>query len=390
MANTRAMTYSDNDTLDVLDALEVVKASKIKKTVIPTKEFNNTINKMLHELQSTTLKDFDAKKGELIDYALHNYYKVDKKTITFEQFMSSLRLYISRLKKQAPRRSLEERKEEAVKRLRVLLSKLENAQNEYEFGITENQICNIVDNFKNPEKSERIRTQLQELRNDWEHKRLKDNEERWKEIDGFEGEYAVSSKGRVKNLKTGKIVGDNDNGHGYRFVVLKGKTYYIHRLVALAFLDNPKNLPQVDHIDEVKTNNDVSNLRWVSASQNQRHSSHKRSCKIKQLTKDGKLIKIWDSFKEIEDKLGYFGNSIRNACRGKQRYAYGYRWKYSDPSQQHKFNRPVVVHKGDKYIGTFANAVKASDALGLSYMSVYHCLQGRLKSNKGYTFTYAE
>lgn len=390
MANTRTMTYSDSDTLDVLDALEVVRASKAKKTVIPINEFNNTINKMLHELQNTTLKDFDTKKGELIDYALHNYYKVDKKTVAFEQFMSNLRLYISKLKKQAPKRTLEERKEEAVKRLRVLLNKLENAQNEYEFGITENQICNIVDSFKNPEKSEKIRTQLQEFRKDWEHKRFKDTEEQWREISGLEGEYAVSSKGRIKNLKTDRILAGKYNWNGYRRISLKGKYYSVHRLVALAFIPNPYNLPQVNHIDEDKTNNDVSNLEWCSASENIRHSAHQQSCEIKQLTKDGEFVKVWGSSKQIERKTGYNQSNIINCCKGKIRSAYGYRWEYVDPSQQRKFNHPVIVHKDGEYVGTFANAVKASEALDLKYGSVYKCLNWRRLSNKGYTFTYAD
>ena len=117
-------------------------------------------------------KIYDTKpKDEVIDYAMHNFYKIDKKTMSFNQFMSNLRLYISKLKIQVPRRTLEERKEEAAKRLRALLNKLENAQNEYEFGITENQIFNIVDSFKNTEKSEKIRIKLNELRQNWEQKR---------------------------------------------------------------------------------------------------------------------------------------------------------------------------------------------------------------------------
>lgn len=389
MTNTRAMTYNDSDTLDVLDALEVVKASKVKKTVIPTREFNNTINKMLHELQNTTLKDFDTKKGELIDYALHNYYKVDKKTVTFEQFMSNLRLYISRLKKQAPRRTLEERKEEAVKRLRVLLNKLENAQNEYEFGITENQICNIVDSFKNPEKSEKVRIQLQELRNDWENKRLKDTEV-WKEIDGLEGEYAVSSKGRVKNLKTNRILGGGVKSNGYKQVYLKGKTYTVHRLVALAFIPNPENLPEVNHKNEDKRDNNVDNLEWCSRTYNVNHSIYKCSCKIKQITKDGEFVKIWESSHQIERDTGYDQGHIIDCCKGRLRQAYGYRWEYADMSQQRKLNRPVAVYKGNDYIGEFPSAKKACKALGLKYNSVNKCLSGQIHSNKGFTFTYAD
>lgn len=161
------MTYND---CEIDEALEVLRTNRQQKTVISTNEFNNIINEMLHELKNTSLKTFDAKKDEIIDWAMHNYYKIDKKTVTFERFMSNLRIYISKLKTQVPRRTLEERKEEAAKRLKALLKKLENAQNEYEFGITENQICNIVDSFKNQEKSEKIRIQLNELRQNWEHK----------------------------------------------------------------------------------------------------------------------------------------------------------------------------------------------------------------------------
>lgn len=169
--DTRAMTYYSDSDID--EALEIVKASKVKKTVISINEFNNTINQMLNELKNTPLKEFEAKKEQLIDYALHNYYKVDKKTVDFNRFMSNLRLYISKLKTQVPRQTLEERKAKAKKELLYLLKKLEQSQSEYEFGITENQICNIVDNFNEPEKSEKIRIKLNELRQNWEQKRKK-------------------------------------------------------------------------------------------------------------------------------------------------------------------------------------------------------------------------
>lgn len=216
------------------------------------------------------------------------------------------------------------------------------------------------------------------------------DEEIWKEIQGFEGLYEVSTKGRVKNINTNRILGGGYGNHGYKYIILKGKYYYIHRLVALAFLDNPNNLPQVNHIDEKKDNNDISNLEWCTASQNQRHSAHQKSCKINQLTKDSELVKTWESSMQIERETGYDQSYIIKCCKRKIRSAYGYRWEYADPSQQHKFNQPVIAFKGGKQIGEFANATKASEALGLKYRSINCVLQGRLKSNKGYTFKYAE
>lgn len=210
----------------------------------------------------------------------------------------------------------------------------------------------------------------------------------WKDIKGFEGLYAVSSKGNVKNIRSGRILDGYYNHYGYRLVFLKDKQYTVHRLVALTFLDNPNNLPQVDHRDENKRNNDVSNLRWVTASENTRNSSHKYSCKVKQLDKNGNLIKIWPSLKQIERELGYSRSRIRMVCTGKRRSAYNFRWEYLDSSSQRIVNRQVIAYKGTEFIGEFANAVKAAEALGLKYKCVHACLKGLHASNKGFTFTY--
>ena len=100
----------------------------------------------------------------------------------------------------------------------------------------------------------------------------------WKDIDGFNGEYAVSNTGLVKSRKFHKerILRPNKDRYGYLIVRLcmNGKEYKrkIHRLVATAFIQNPQELPQINHKDGDKTNNNVENLEWCTAKDNLKHA----------------------------------------------------------------------------------------------------------------------
>lgn len=103
--------------------------------------------------------------------------------------------------------------------------------------------------------------------------------EKWKDIDGFEGKYQISSWGRVRN-RDGLILKPYMNNKGYLKISLQqGRRAIkkrVHRLVAIAFIPNPENLPQVNHKDGNKTNNSFTNLEWISNSDNLKHAREMR------------------------------------------------------------------------------------------------------------------
>lgn len=167
----------------------------------------------------------------------------------------------------------------------------------------------------------------------------------WKDIKDYEGLYQVSNWGRVRSLNyshTGKvgILKPSKTKCGYLIVCLykdgKSKWFGVHRLVASTFLENPDNLPCVNHRNEIKTDNRVENLEYCTTAYNnsfgtrlKRASEHK--CKqVLQYTKTGEFIREWKSIIEIKRELGYGNGNISNCCLKKLKSAYGYIWKFKE------------------------------------------------------------
>ena len=104
-------------------------------------------------------------------------------------------------------------------------------------------------------------------------------QELWVDIKGYENEYQISNLGRLKSLKNKIIMKPMVATNGYLIACLwknnKQKKFVIHRLVANAFIENPHNYKEVNHIDEDKTNNVVSNLEWCSHKYNMNYGKVK-------------------------------------------------------------------------------------------------------------------
>lgn len=161
----------------------------------------------------------------------------------------------------------------------------------------------------------------------------------WSNIKGYEGLYLISTQGRVISAPRN---GTKNEWHflaphfvrGYvQYQLVKDnakKEYKAHRLVAEAFLSNPENKREVNHIDGDKSNNRVNNLEWATTSENQLHAARilgKGLKAVKQISKDGKLIKVWRSIKEASESLGIHAPDISKASCGKRKTAGGFVWQ---------------------------------------------------------------
>lgn len=164
--------------------------------------------------------------------------------------------------------------------------------------------------------------------------------EEWKDIKGYEGLYQVSNLGRVKRLKgeyvkSERVLKPLKHGNGYMGVDLckhsKAKRFSVHRLVAQAFIPNQDNKAQVNHIDEDKTNNMVSNLEWCTSKENINHGTRTERTSTKILAYDiaNGEYNYYNSIRECARHLGLSHGNIIKCLKGKYRQVGGYTFEYS-------------------------------------------------------------
>ena len=178
----------------------------------------------------------------------------------------------------------------------------------------------------------------------------------WKDVLHYEGYYQVSNFGRVRAVERyvkscrdgseryayGHIMPQFDNGHGYLFVNLykdnKAKREYVHRLVALAFVPNPDNLPQVNHKDEVKSNNVPENLEWCDCKYNNNYGTRKErqiesylrngtNCtRVGKVDSNGNIIATYRSMREAERKNNLANGTIHAYFKYGFKECGGFQW----------------------------------------------------------------
>lgn len=142
----------------------------------------------------------------------------------------------------------------------------------------------------------------------------------YKDITGFEGYYKISNLGNVFSVKRNLVMKNTPHKDGYLQVKLtkesKRKCFLLHRLVAIYFIENPKNKLEVNHIDSNRVNNSINNLEWVSRTENQKHSSL-LGLKRKKLSNDEVLFIRNSDIKQKDLALKY-GVSEPTICRIKK------------------------------------------------------------------------
>lgn len=242
-------------------------------------------------------------------------------------------------------------------------------------------------------------------------------EEVWRDIKGYAGRYQVSNLGHVRSLKFGNTIGKVKNlkpilnSCGYYVISLKGKQSFIHRIVAEAFIPNPLQLPVVDHINTISTDNRCCNLQWTTIKGNVNNpiSARKRINTIRRLLKgrfgvdsmthkkvyqytlNGEFIKEWACMSDAWRFYKIDSGSMTRACQGKSSSAGGFIWRYEkvDVQPLKPRKRKVLQYDLDgNFIKEWDTISDAARTYKTSTGRICSCLCGNTKKCKGFVWKY--
>lgn len=246
-------------------------------------------------------------------------------------------------------------------------------------------------------------------------------EEIWKDIKDYEGLYQISNMGRVKSLPklmktptttfmTKEKIKKANLCKGYLRIGLqkngKIKNYFVHRLVAQAFLGDANGLT-VNHKDENKLNNRADNLEYMTLVENIRYGGGiKRSAEsrtdnplvgtaVNQYTLDGVFVKRYISISQAKRENNFHDENISLCCCHKRNQSNGFIWRYDGDNDvsynKKKHTIPISVFDMDgNHISDFNSAIEASEFTKASRSNISQCCKGYRKSSNGYKFTYKE
>ena len=219
----------------------------------------------------------------------------------------------------------------------------------------------------------------------------------WKVIPDYPN-YAANSLGKIANIKTGQLRKfSNHKGYVQCMVRKDGKSYnrLVHRLIANAFLPPPQEGQVIDHINGIRNDNRVENLRWCSMDENLhfplaiKNREHlKEQCSQYHL--DGTFITSFSSIFEASAKLNLSSGAISNCCVGHKLTCGGFQWRYGcndtniEPVRENKRN--IQVAQCDEFgniIKTYPSCNTAAKSNGLTQQVINECVNGKRKSAYG-------